>query len=43
MRPVSLQPWRRGVMVVECDQEVPESGIDWLRGFDGIRKVTILE
>lgn len=30
------------VMVVECDQEVPESGIDWLRGFDGIRKVTYL-
>ena len=30
------------VMVVECDQEVPQSGIDWLRGFDGIRKVTYL-
>ena len=30
------------VMVVECDQEVPQSGIDWLKRVEGIKKVTYL-
>lgn len=36
---------RRGgnaVMVLECDQEVPQSAIDWLRKQEGICKVTYL-
>lgn len=28
------------VMVVECDQEVPEDGIKWLRKIEGVLKVT---
>jgi L-serine dehydratase len=30
------------VMVIECDQEIPESGIKWLKRVEGIRKVTYL-
>lgn len=30
------------VMVVECDQEIPKDGIDWLRRVEGIKKVTYL-
>ncbi len=30
------------VMVVECDQEIPQEGIDWLRRVEGIKKVTYL-
>lgn len=32
----------RAVMVVECDQEVPKEGINWLRRVEGIIKVTYL-
>ncbi len=30
------------VMVIECDQEVPEEGLIWLRSQEGIQKVTYL-
>ena len=30
------------VMVVECDQEIPKEGIDWLKRVEGIKKVTYL-
>lgn len=30
------------VMVLECDQEVPEDGINWLRHAEGVVKVTYL-
>ena len=30
------------VMVVECDQEIPDEAIDWLRRQEGIIKVTYL-
>ncbi len=29
-------------MVIECDQEIPEEGLVWLRRQEGIRKVTYL-
>ena len=30
------------VMVIECDQEVPDDGINWLRHAEGVVKVTYL-
>lgn len=30
------------VMVVECDQEIPQEGIDWLKKVEGVKKVTYL-
>lgn len=30
------------VMVIECDQEIPAEGLDWLRRAEGIVKVTYL-
>ncbi len=30
------------VMVIECDQEIPNDGIDWLRKVEGVNKVTYL-
>ena len=30
-------------MVVECDQEIPEEGIQWLERVEGILKVTYLK
>lgn len=30
------------VMVVECDQEVPQEGIKWLEKAEGVVKVTYL-
>ena len=30
------------VMVIECDQEVPQEGIDWLKKVEGVNKVTYL-
>jgi L-serine dehydratase len=41
----TMQLYRSGrgqnaVMVIECDQEVPKEGIDWLRHLEGIVKVT---
>ena len=30
------------VMVLECDQEVPEEGVNWLRHAEGVTKVTYL-
>ena len=30
------------VMVVECDQEIPKKGIDWLAKVEGVNKVTYL-
>ena len=30
------------VMVVECDQEIPKEGIDWLKKVEGVKKVTYL-
>lgn len=30
------------VMVIECDQEIPEEGLVWLRNQEGIQKVTYL-
>ena len=30
------------VMVIECDQEVPQEGIDWLKRVEGVNKVTYL-
>ena len=30
------------VMVVECDQEIPKEGIDWLTKVEGVNKVTYL-
>ena len=30
------------VMVVECDQEIPKEGIDWLAKVEGVNKVTYL-
>ncbi len=32
----------RAVMVIECDQEVPQTGIDWLKRVEGIVSVTYL-
>ena len=32
----------RAVMVLECDQEVPEDGIKWLEKIEGVLKVTYL-
>ena len=29
-------------MVVECDQEIPRDGIEWLKRVEGIEKVTYL-
>ena len=33
----------RAVMVVECDQDVPEDGLEWLEKVEGIIKVTYLK
>ena len=30
------------VMVLECDQEIPREGIEWLKKVEGITKVTYL-
>ena len=30
------------VMVVECDQEIPREGIEWLEKVEGVKKVTYL-
>lgn len=30
------------VMVIECDQEIPQAGIDWLTKVEGVDKVTYL-
>ena len=30
------------VMVIECDQEVPAEGIEWLKKVEGVNKVTYL-
>lgn len=43
----AMQLYRAGrggnsVMVLECDQEVPEEGINWLRYAEGVVKVTYL-
>ena len=43
----AMQLYRAGrggnsVMVLECDQEVPEAGINWLRHAEGVVKVTYL-
>ena len=43
----TMQLYRAGrgghaVMVIECDQEVPEEGINWLRHAEGVVKVTYL-
>lgn len=43
----AMQLYRAGrggnsVMVLECDQEVPEEGINWLRHPEGVVKVTYL-
>lgn len=43
----AMQLYRAGrggnsVMVLECDQEVPEEGINWLRNAEGVVKVTYL-
>ena len=43
----TMQLYRAGrggksVMVLECDQEVPEEGINWLRHAEGVVKVTYL-
>ncbi len=43
----AMQLYRAGrggnsVMVLECDQEVPEEGIKWLRHAEGVVKVTYL-
>ncbi len=43
----TMQLYRAGrggnsVMVLECDQEVPEEGIKWLRHAEGVVKVTYL-
>lgn len=32
----------RALMVLECDQEVPEEGIRWLANMEGVEKVTYL-
>lgn len=32
----------RAVMVLECDQEIPEDGIKWLEKIEGVLKVTYL-
>ena len=45
---VDLQLYRSGkggraVMVVECDQDVPEDGLEWLEKVEGIIKVTYLK
>ncbi len=29
-------------MVLECDQEVPEEGISWLKKVEGVNKVAYL-
>ena len=31
---------QQAVMVVECDQLIPEDGIVWLAGVEGVQKVT---
>ena len=43
----AMQLYRAGrggnsVMVLECDKEVPEAGINWLRHAEGVVKVTYL-
>ena len=43
----NMQLYRAGrggeaVMVIECDQEVPQEGIDWLKKVEGVNKVTYL-
>lgn len=43
----AMQLYRAGrggeaVMVIECDQEVPQEGIDWLKKVEGVNKVTYL-
>lgn len=43
----SMQLYRSGrggraVMVLECDQEIPEDGIKWLEKIEGVLKVTYL-
>lgn len=43
----TMQLYRNGrgrdaVMVLECDQEIPEDGIRWLRHLEGVEKVTYL-
>ena len=29
-------------MVVECDQQIPQDGIEWLSHVEGVNKVTYL-
>lgn len=41
----TMQLYRSGrggnaVMILECDQEIPEEGIEWLRHLEGVVKVT---
>ena len=41
----TMQLYRAGrggnaVMVIECDQEVPEKYLEWLKNLDGVNKVT---
>ena len=41
----TMQLYRSGrgghaVMVIECDQEVPEESLDWLKHLEGVEKVT---
>ncbi len=43
----TMQLYRAGkgekaVMVIECDQEIPQEGLDWLERSEGILKVTYL-
>lgn len=43
----TMQLYRAGrggeaVMVIECDQEVPDEGIEWLKKVEGVNKVTYL-
>ena len=28
------------VMILECDQEIPDKAIEWLKGLEGVEKVT---
>ena len=32
----------QAVMVIECDEEVPKEGIEWLKNLEGVNKVTYL-
>ena len=33
----------KAVMVIECDQEIPQDGINWLSKIEGVLKVTYFE